>query len=262
VTNILPPPFDWCTVPAGKFIYSRYADRYEGKHIFYDINYDYDIGKYPITNAQFAPFIEEDCYNNRDYWTQAGWNTKEQEDWTAPLYWQDENYNQPKQPVTGISWYEAYAYTYWLSTKLDYEVHLPSEPEWEKAARSTEDRKYPWGNQWDKTKCHNSESDKGFQRYPTPVDHFPEGVSLYGAFDMAGNVKEMCMSEARTGSLKAEDPSARFNSGATHRRVVRSQSCYAGEWYAFTTYFRDSMFPKNREYNLIGFRLMRLSLKN
>jgi hypothetical protein len=67
----------------------------------------YAIGRYPVTNAEFARFIEDGGYSTRDFWTEAGWQRKEGESWSQPRYWEDEQWNDPSQPVVGVSWYEA-----------------------------------------------------------------------------------------------------------------------------------------------------------
>jgi formylglycine-generating enzyme required for sulfatase activity len=98
-------------------------------------------------------------------------------------------------PVVNVTWHDARAYCQWVTNvwrakgkigKGD-EVRLPSEAEWEKAARSTDGRTYPWGNEWDATKCNTSESGLGTT---SPVGMYPEGAGPDGCLDMAGNVWE------------------------------------------------------------------------
>ena len=152
----------------------------------------YAIGRYPVTHAEFARFIEDGGYRKPDYWTGAGWKRKESEGWTQPRYWEDEKWNAPSQPVVGVSWYEAAAYCNWLAAKTGRPYRLPAEAEWEKAARGTDGRRYPWGNRWGTSRCNNSESGPG---RTTPVGEYPDGDSPYGAGDMAGQVWEWCSSK-------------------------------------------------------------------
>lgn len=98
-----------------------------------------------------------------------------------PRYVQDSKWNHPRQPVVGVSWHDAEAYCRWAGKRL------PTEAEWEKAARGTDERRYPWGNEWDKNRANGSESGIG---RTTPVGQYPGGASPYGAEDMAGNVSE------------------------------------------------------------------------
>jgi formylglycine-generating enzyme required for sulfatase activity len=148
----------------------------------------YWIGRYPVTNEAYREFIEGGGYQTRAHWTEAGWNWKR--DRAQPGYWTDAKYNDPQQPVVGVTWYEAAAYCRWLSERAGVEVKLPSEAEWEKAARGTDGRIYPWGDAFDANKCNTGESGIG---EPTPVGAYsPQGDSPYGCADMAGNVWEWC----------------------------------------------------------------------
>ena len=86
-----------------------------------------------------------------------------------------------------VSWYDARDYCQWLSEVTGRGYALPSEAEWEKGARGTDGRIYPWGNQWDTTRCNSEESGLG---KTTSVHAYPQGASPYGVLDMAGNVWE------------------------------------------------------------------------
>jgi formylglycine-generating enzyme required for sulfatase activity len=167
----------------------------------------YWIGKMAVTNAQWRRFVEAGGYINRGYWTAAGWawrqGADERPNWrerlfhrrasqpqiSEPEYWYSEELNIDNQPVVGISWFEAVAYCRWLSEATKQEFYLPSEAEWEKAARGPQGLIYPWGNEWQVGYCNNGEAGIG---RPAPVGSFPEGASPYGALDMAGNVWEWC----------------------------------------------------------------------
>jgi formylglycine-generating enzyme required for sulfatase activity len=160
------------TIPAGKFLMGTSdSELKEIAKLDEDKNYQewikrelpqhevtlsaYAIGRYPVTNAEFKRFIDDNGYTMQNYWTDAGWKQKESESWTKPRYWDDAQWNDPAQPVVGVSWYEAAAYCKWLSKKTGKPYRLPTEAEWEFAARGKEGYRYPWGNQWDKTKCNN-----------------------------------------------------------------------------------------------------------
>lgn len=138
------------TIPAGNFIYG-----YEQEEIYLP---EYQISETPVTNAQWAGFRDVKI--------------------------------DPKKldhPVVNISAFEAEAYCAWLSEEINKEVKLPSEVEWEKAARGTDRRIYPWGNVFDHSRCNTCES--GIMD-TTSVFAYPYGKSPYGILDMAGNVWE------------------------------------------------------------------------
>ncbi len=141
----------------------------------------YLIDKYSVTNAEYKKFIESDGYDQKVFWSDAGWQYISQsnplENGDADNILSGEN----DCPVVNVSWYEAEAFAKWA------EKRLPTEAEWEKAARGTDGRIYPWGNTFEKTNLNCSESKN---EKPTPVTKHPQGQSTYGCFDMAGNVWE------------------------------------------------------------------------
>jgi formylglycine-generating enzyme required for sulfatase activity len=136
---------------------------------------DYFIMKYPVTNAQYNQFVQ--ATNCR-----------------TPLFWPDGKYPADKadHPVVGVSYYDALAFCAWAGQVTSLPVRLPTEPEWEKAARGSEIRLYSWGDEWKKGLC-NSREEK--LEGTTPVGQFsPQGDSPYGVADMGGNVQEWCSS--------------------------------------------------------------------
>lgn len=123
----------------------------------------YKIDKYPVTNAQYARFVAATGYR-------------------PPLHWKDGKIPKGEEmhPVTMVSWTNASDYAKWAGKRL------PTEAEWEKAARGSDGRRWPWGNQMDATRL-NTYYAVGST---TPYNAYPEGASVYGVVDMAGNVNE------------------------------------------------------------------------
>ncbi|MCF6158283.1 MAG: tetratricopeptide repeat protein [wastewater metagenome] len=164
------------TIPAGKFIMgsddSR-EDSYPQHAVYLDA---YEIDRYEVTNAQYWEFLEYMKKTNDHSKCFKGEPSGKDH---TPRFWENEYYNNPDYPVVRIDWYDAYAYAAWAGKRL------PTEAEWEKAARGADGRKYPWGNEWDPARCHLSGD-------PKPVGSVESGKSIYGCYDMSGSVYEWC----------------------------------------------------------------------
>jgi formylglycine-generating enzyme required for sulfatase activity/energy-coupling factor transporter ATP-binding protein EcfA2 len=210
----------------------------------------YAIGRYPVTNADFARFIEDDSYNNSDYWTEAGWKQRESEGWTQPRFWEDDHFNASSQPVVGVSWYEAVAYCNWLADKTGRPYRLPTEAEWEKAARGEDGRLWPWGNERDPARANCQPDGPGGT---TPVDQYsPAGDSPYGMADMAGNVWEWTQSLYKDYPYDPEDGREDLEAGGI--RVLRGGAFGTYAWDVRCA-FRNGGFPSHR-FRFYGFRLV------
>ncbi|MGB8984250.1 MAG: SUMF1/EgtB/PvdO family nonheme iron enzyme [Anaerolineales bacterium] len=136
---------------------------------------DYYMMRYPVTNEQYARFVKETGHR-------------------APLFWSNGSFPDGKadHPVVGVSYYDAIAFCAWAAETTGLPVRLPTEPEWEKAARGAEARLYTWGNEWKKGLCNLSEEKLNGT---SPVECYsPQGDSPYGIADMGGNVQEWCSS--------------------------------------------------------------------
>ncbi|MDM8532484.1 SUMF1/EgtB/PvdO family nonheme iron enzyme [Anaerolineales bacterium HSG25] len=158
----------------------------------------YRIGKYPVTNAQYAEFVKQAKYQKPSSWGLSS---------TPPRGLED-------HPVVRVSWFDAEAYCKWLTGVTGRPYRLPTEAEWEKAARGTEGLTYPWGNDWDSKNCNNASQHKRRKRTTlrlsvtnshkrrkksspstTPVSQYEAGQTPYGCFDMVGNVWEWTRSQ-------------------------------------------------------------------
>jgi formylglycine-generating enzyme required for sulfatase activity len=214
----------------------------------------YAISKTQVTNAQFRPFVTGNGYSDPAYWSTDGWAWREANDVSAPAFWEDPHYNADNLPVVGVSWYEAQAYSRWLSNKTGADIQMPTEAEWEKAARGTDGRIYPWGDTWDQDQAYQTRTTSG-PMDPIAVGSYPAGASPYGVLDMAGNVSEWTHSEHRPYPYDPNDGREDGIDPAMRRFTVRS-----GGWHAqsidFRTASRGSLPPDARYYNL-GMRLAR-----
>jgi formylglycine-generating enzyme required for sulfatase activity len=134
------------------------------------------LAETPVTNRQYEVFL---------------WARRVSEE---PRFWRDRKYNQPEQPVVGVSWLEAREFCRWLSERAGQRMDLPTEAQWERAARGDDERKYPWGDEEpDGTRAHYGNS--WVDGAPLRVGSLPWGRGPYGHLDLAGNVWEWCQDD-------------------------------------------------------------------
>lgn len=177
-----------------------------------------------------------------------------------PLCWRDPVFNNPAQPVVGVSWFEARAYCNWLSAQTGQPFRLPTEAEWEAAARGRAGRAFAYGETFDALKGNTAETRL---KRTTPVGVFPEGDTPETVSDLAGNVSQWTNSLFGPGVSFEEAPFAYpyrrddgredVGAGPGVRRVLRGGAWGSGEVSARAA-FRDDDHPDNR-FNENGFRL-------
>jgi len=194
------PDIAWCSVPAGSFTMGSLDDRLAlvGKETPQrEVELPtFRMGRYPVTVAQFGAFVKAGGYQDRECWTEVGWTWVERRGRTG-LSSYGEPFDLPNHPVMGVTWYEAVAFCRWLTEQLrqsgeleaDWEISLPTESQWEKAARGVDGRIYPWGNDPDVDRANYADTGIGAT---SVVGCFPRGASPYGVADLSGNVWEWC----------------------------------------------------------------------
>jgi len=223
VQQIKPAPEGMVLVPAGEFLMGSdevdtdgkqeefgfrepmYLDEHPKHAVTLEAFY---IDQYEVSNADYKQFVVENGVEPPPPWIQSGYNATEHRLATLPLdklrqvavdYFlldmdtttmerpqlMDElkqiQAQRDRLPAAAMSWYDAASYCRWQGKRL------PSEAEWEKAARGTDGRRYPWGNEWDPSKANVGDNDAGIT---VAQGSYPEDKSVYGVFDMGGNVSE------------------------------------------------------------------------
>lgn len=219
------------------------------------IDKDYWIGKYLVTNAQYRRFIDAKGYENRSLWSEKGWAWRDKKEIQFPCYWEDRKWANPLSPVVGVSYYEAEAYCCWSQSQMRANpavfglpadqagaliCRLPSNDEWERAARGQDGREYPWSGKFLATKANSGESWQSADNEEsgtTAVNAFPQGESPAGLFDCAGNVWEWTSSTDEDG-----DP---FIRGGAWGNAAEGLRCA----------FRNGSLPDLR-LNFLGFRVV------
>ena len=188
LADLMPQLFDMMTISAGLF---------ETDKAIYEVP-EFQIAKYPVTNAQFAEFMLAGGYRKSDLWTDQGWVQKNKAQWKQPRYWTDEVWNRADYPVIGVSWFEAVAYCRWLAISTGQSIMLPTEVQWQRAAQGDDAREYPWGNKWSCQRC-NCDVRPCKSSGTTPVNQFgSKAESPFGVSDMVGNVRQWCLTDFET----------------------------------------------------------------
>jgi len=297
--EVLNPLFiEWIDIPAGPFMMGTKAEdlpqvddedirkllQQETPQHDCQLPYPYKISRYPITVAQFQAFIDAGGYQNEAYWTEARkaglwrsgqirlytWNMSTgdfDQSWVNAPADYGEPYQLSNHPQVGISWYEALAFTRWLTEQLrasgalsdGWQVSLPSEAEWEKAARGADARIYPWGNKPDPNRANYDDTGIGAT---SAVGCFPGGASPYRVEELSGNVWEWTRSLWGPQAWESEfrypyrfdDGRENLNAGADCRRVVRGGSFVNGDVNVRAAY-RGWNHPYHRNLGL-GFRVV------
>ena len=309
------PDLDWAHIPAGAFTMGSADDddqAYDDEKPRHTLELDeFWLARYPLTNAQFRPFVEGGGYQNPAYWTAEGWAWHEgaEPDWspienhddkdfvgrykewimsrtdrTRPHWWGDLKWGAATRPVVGVTWYESLAYCRWLEEQLvaisaeqlagkrlsavqracwqglaagELHIALPSEAQWEKAARGPQAYCWAWGNQW-QDDCANTDAAQLGET--SPVGLFPSGENPYGLLDITGNTWEWTHSKwGRTDLVKPDyaypynPDDGRETLDGPDLRVVRGGSWDLTNWNARCAY-RLRFLPSDFILNL-GFRV-------
>ncbi len=210
---------------------------------------EFEIDRVPVTFEDFARFVDAGGYRDRGLWSDEGWEECCQQAWERPRFVDEPEWAHvtgPRQPACGVSHFECEAYARFVGKRL------PTEAEWEKAARGTDGRIYPWGDVWEEGHC----SFRGGPVRAAPeVGSYPTGASSYGVLDLAGGVWELCSDwydEGYYARAPAVDPKGPARG---ELKVARG-----GAWHALPllnrTANRNAWRPQARFSN-VGFRCAR-----
>jgi len=227
-------PEDVVLIPQGEFTMGSTGHSDEAPHqVVLDAYY---IDKYEVSNGKYRAFMKATQH-------------------PAPAYWDEPRLNGPEQPVVGVSWYDANAYCEWEGKRL------PTEAEWERAAKGVDGKHhFPWGHTIEPTKANYGQN----VGKTTPVDSYPDGVSGFGVYNMAGNVFEWVSDWysptyfQASPALNPTGPSSGFNfANQGQVKVLKG-----GSWLAPSTSLHTSHRfwnqPENNSYGVgLGFRCAR-----
>jgi formylglycine-generating enzyme required for sulfatase activity len=295
------PDITWVEIPPGNF---TMGSSEEDTEAYADERPEHTpklppfrISRYPVTNAQYRPFVDGGGYDDPQFWTEEGWawrqgaepdfsslDVLEDEDlkksyreWilgrkidkrNQPFWWGDPKWGASNRPVVGVCWYEVFAFCKWLGAKFrqagshilkdEYILRLPTEAEWEKAARGPGAYRWPWGNEWQEDCANTKEAELN---QTTPVGMFPKGLSGYKVDDMAGNIWEW--TKTRWGRKSVFEPDynypydpkdGREEISGPDLRVLRGGSWGSNQWGARCA-CRGRFIPDYFNYS-VGFRVV------
>ena len=253
---------EWIEVPAGNFLMGSETEEVSALDLeasfrgaMVDLQHTFDsekplhrvylstyyISKHEITNAQYKLFVEE----NRRPKPRGN---------QGQDIWQEEKFAGSQLPVVGVTWFDAQAFAEWIGGSL------PTEAQWERAARGKRRNTYPWGNGSPRSRQHANFA----RRYdgPMPVGQFPKGSTAEGLEDMAGNVWEWCMDEYDADCYHNGPIHNPIN--LRHRDILYPRVIRGGAWDSGRIFLRSALrfkfFPLDSSHS-IGFRVVRPSSK-
>jgi len=258
---------DYVFVPAGAFkMGDNFGDGEARERPVHVVELDsFYIGKYEMTNGEWRKFRDDPGYDDRKFWPEGRVVPKDQ-----GAYWNDARNHgggtpdSDNYPVLGVNWDSATAYCNWLSNKTGKKYRLPTEAEWEKAARGTDQRRYPWGNEID----YSYANYVGSRPFDTgTVVGFYDGskhgdlqthnnASPYGAYDMAGNVMEWCQDWYSRNYYSFSPKKDPKGPPSGSYRVVRGGTFFT-EGFDSRTYARSAAWPSFLAHRMVGFRAVR-----
>ena len=258
---------DLVYVPQGSFkMGDNFGDGESRERPVHTVTLDaFYIGKYEVTNAQWRQFRDDAGYDDPIYWPDGRVVPRDQN----PYWNQERNHGggtpgTDNYPVQGMNWDAATAYCRWISARTGRNYRLPTEAEWEKAARGTDQRRFPWGNTIDHSFANIDDS----QEYDTGqlVGYYDgsrrgdfqtnNGASPFGAMDMAGNLMEWCSDWYRHGYYSVSSAVNPKGPETGSFRVLRG-GCFFFEGQDARTYARSGAWPSVQCFRMIGFRVAR-----
>jgi formylglycine-generating enzyme required for sulfatase activity len=258
---------DYLLVPAGSFrMGDNFGDGLPRERPVHVVELDaFYIAKFEMTNGEWKKFRDDPGYDDVKLWPGGRVVPKDQ-----VSYWRNgQNHgggtpNSDDYPLLGVNWDSATAYCNWLSAKTGKKYRLPTEAEWEKAARGTDQRRYPWGNEIN----HSYANFVGASSFDTGqlVGYYDgskhgdfqthSGASPYGAMDMAGNVMEWCQ-DWYSRDYYSVSPRKNPKGPETGAYKVLRGGTFFEEAFDLRSYARESAWPSMAEHRMIGFRAAR-----
>ncbi len=239
VTDFTLPLLEWCPVTEGFLLPVNSHSNGSGHGSEEYIEHFY-ISKYPVTNEQFQAFLNaSDGYLNPEWWG-----------FSAEAFTWHKNHPEPKaarfkgddRPRENVNWYEAMAFSNWLSARCGVPISLPTVKQWQRAARGDDARLFPWGDYFNVSLGNTRESKI---RMTTQVMRYEKGLSPFGVYDMAGNVWEWCLDSGPKDSRNQEGDEVRAIFGGS----------FISECERAQTNFHFNLNPEYF-YATIGFRLV------
>ncbi|MCE8011588.1 formylglycine-generating enzyme family protein [Billgrantia desiderata] len=208
----------------------------------------FEMMEHCVTNKEYSQFIQAGGYESPDLWSSSGWKWRQTFNISHPAFWLDPQYNGSAQPVTGVSFHEANAFAKWVGGRL------PTEIEWERAARGEDGREFPWGNEPPDMSMANFSPDfVPVDLSAVEVTQHPRNVSPFGCFQMAGNVFEWCSDYFHIDTPQRRIAGVKLEDRASPRRVLKGGAWVTGisrlrcaaRW-SYSSEFRD---------NIVGIRV-------